>query len=204
MERDQNDIVVTPKVGDAMSNLQGKLLVAMPTLADSYFQRSVTYVCEHNDEGAMGLVINQPIELSVSELLKHVEALEQTAESGTALEKPVFSGGPVSPERGFVLHSAQPGYGNSMTLPEALMVTTSKDILMSLGTEQCPEKYLVTLGYAGWEAGQLEQEIAKNNWLTLPASPDLIFDVPVEKRWEEAVKRLGFDVWQISPFAGHA
>lgn len=187
-----------------MSTLQGNLLVAMPSLTDSFFHRSVTYICEHNKDGAMGLVINQPIELSVSELLKHVESFEQKDMLAQPLAQPVFAGGPVSPERGFVLHSAQSGYGNSMRLSSELMVTTSKDILLSLGTDHSPEKYLVTLGYAGWEAGQLEEELANNSWLTLPAAEDLIFDVPIEKRWEEAVKRLGFDVWQISPVAGHA
>lgn len=188
-----------------MQNLQGQLLVAMPSLEDPFFQRSVTYVCEHNDEGAMGLVINQPIEnLNLAELLSKVQDLHRDDQSCAHLTQPVYAGGPVNQERGFVLHTAQPGWASSLSLEGDLMVTTSKDILQILGTELEPSKYLVTLGYAGWDAGQLEQEIADNSWLIVPADPHLIFEVDPAHIWEESGRKLGIDIAQISPQAGHA
>lgn len=188
-----------------MQNLQGQLLVAMPSLEDPFFQRSVTYICEHNEEGAMGLVLNQPIEdLNLAELLSKVQDLHRDNLSASHLTQPVFAGGPVNQERGFVLHTTQSGWASSLKLDSDLMVTTSKDILQILGTDLEPTKYLVTLGYAGWEAGQLEQEIAENSWLIIPADPELIFDVKAEEMWEASGRKLGIEITQISPEAGHA
>ncbi|WP_026958261.1 MULTISPECIES: YqgE/AlgH family protein [Aliagarivorans] len=190
-----------------MESLQNQFLLAMPGLSDPYFKRSVVYVCEHNDEGAMGLVINIPVDLSVEGLLEQIELPEhQEAEEDErdSLDKPVYQGGPMARERGFVLHSPKPGFNSSMQLSSELMITTSKDVLETLGTGSEPNDYLVTLGYAGWGAGQLEQEIADNSWLTLPATTDIIFDVPSHQRWEAAAKHLGIDIWQLSSDAGHA
>lgn len=188
-----------------MESLQGQLLIAMPSLEDPYFQRSVTYVCEHNDEGAMGLVINHPIKnLSLSELLSKVQDLHRDDLSADNLEQPIFAGGPVAKERGFVLHTAQPGWSSSLALDNNLMVTTSKDILQILGTDLEPSKYLVTLGYAGWDAGQLEQEIADNSWLVVPADEAIIFDVEADMRWQASGQKLGIDIANISSQAGHA
>ncbi len=190
---------------NCMQNLQGQLLVAMPTLEDPFFQRSVTYVCEHNKEGAMGLVLNHPINhLNLSELLSKVQDLHRNDRSAANLTQPVFAGGPVNQERGFVLHTSQPGWASSIEVDKELMVTTSRDILQILGTDLEPHKYLVTLGYAGWDAGQLEQEIADNSWLIIPADPALIFDVEPEDMWEASVHKLGIESSQISPQAGHA
>lgn len=176
----------------------------MPSLKDPYFHRSVTYLCEHNDQGAMGLVINQPAQMTVNELLKQIDTIEVKPDILSTLEGIVYTGGPVSPERGFVLHTPQRGWSSSMKLSDSLMVTTSRDILESLGTLEAPDNYLVTLGYAGWSAGQLEDELAQNSWLTVPADDNLIFEVPVEKRWEAALARLGIHSWDISPDIGHA
>lgn len=187
-----------------MESLRNHLLIAMPTLKDPYFSRSVTYICEHDDKGAMGLIINQPAPITVSELLKQVEHLELEQLPNATKERKVYAGGPVSPERGFVLHSAQHGWTSSLQVSPEIMVTTSKDILTSLGTEAAPEHYIVTLGYSGWSEGQLEDELARNSWLTIPADDDLIFNVPADKLWEEAAKRLGIDIWSISPEVGHA
>ncbi|GGA72053.1 UPF0301 protein [Neiella marina] len=188
-----------------MESLQGKLLVAMPSLEDPYFQRSVSYICEHNDEGAMGLIINHPIKnLSLSELLSKVQDLHRDDLSSTNLEQPIFAGGPVAQERGFVLHTAQPGWSSSLSLNDDLMVTTSKDILQILGTDLEPSKFLVTLGYAGWDAGQLEQEIADNSWLVIPADQSIIFDVDASMRWQASGQKIGIDIASISPQAGHA
>lgn len=151
----------------------------------------------------MGLVINVPVDLTLAELLKQLK-IDIESRSHKELETQILQGGPVSPERGFVLHTPQSGYASSLKLNDDLMVTTSKDILEVLGTPSEPEKYLVTLGYAGWNPGQLEQELSDNSWLTIPASNDIIFDSPIHLRWELAANRLGIDIWQLTGDAGHA
>lgn len=187
-----------------MTSLRGSLLIAMPSLDDPFFSRSVTYLCEHNEDGAMGLMLNHPVKLTLAELLSQIESVKRDSYDEPELTQPILSGGPVNTDRGFVLHTRQLGWASSQELGSNLMVTTSKDVLEVLGTPAAPEKYLVTLGYAGWSAGQLEQELAANSWLTIPADEALIFDTPTDKLWEEATHRLGIDVWQISPEAGHA
>ncbi|MFA3792156.1 YqgE/AlgH family protein [Aliiglaciecola sp. SL4] len=185
-----------------MQSFEHHLLVAMPSLDDPYFARSLTYICEHNDKGAMGLVINQPIGMSLQELINQADkdaiVLEEKA------DEIVLAGGPVSQDRGFILHTTQPGWSSSLQLTSKIMITTSKDILSALGNEQAPAKSLVTLGYAGWSAGQLEEEVQNNSWLIVEADEELLFDVPIHKKWEKAVRRLGIDVWQLGPDAGHA
>ncbi|ADN77132.1 protein of unknown function DUF179 [Ferrimonas balearica DSM 9799] len=187
-----------------MENLSHHLLIAMPSLKDPFFQRTVTYLCKHDEEGAMGLVINQPIELELDDLLRQMKVKEDDFVLPTGLRNQVLVGGPVTPERGFVLHSPLDGMASSQALTPELMITTSKDILSTIGSDAAPNQYLVALGYAGWDAGQLEQELAKNSWLTIPADLDLLFDVPVEERWSEATRRLGIDIWQLSSEVGHA
>jgi len=184
-----------------MINLENQLLIAMPTLNDSYFNRSVIYVCEHNEDGAMGLIINLPIEMTLNELLAHIEA---DVDSNPVMNQKVLTGGPVSTQRGFVLHSPQKGWKSSLALSSDVMITTSKDILMALGTDQAPEKFLVTLGYAGWDAGQLEEEIQANSWLTTLADKDILFNTPIEQRWKKATEMLGIDVAHLSNEIGHA
>lgn len=185
-----------------MESLQHHFLIAMPTLKDPFFAGAVTYICEHNEDGAMGLVINIPIDMKVLELLNQ---LELEPEENPALdEKTVLQGGPVAADRGFVLHSPVAGFNSSQQLADDLMITTSRDVLEVLGTEQEPEKYLVALGYAGWTPGQLEQELVENSWLTIPADTDLIFNTPIGQRWHEAIGRLGIDSRQLSSQVGHA
>lgn len=185
-----------------MDSFEHHLLVAMPNMDDPYFARSLTYICEHNDKGAMGLVINQPVGMSLKELIEQADkdaiVLQEKAETI------VLAGGPVSQDRGFILHTSQPGWSSSLQLTPEIMITTSKDILSVLGNENAPEKSLVTLGYAGWTAGQLEEEVQQNSWLIVEADNDILFDVPIHKKWEEAVRKLGIDVWQLGPDAGHA
>lgn len=194
----------SPTNAPQMASLKGHLLIAMPSLNDPFFARSVTYLCEHNEDGAMGLMLNNPVKLTLAELLNQIESVKRDSYDQPALTQSVLSGGPVDPERGFVLHTTQTGWSASQPLDEHLMITTSKDVLEVLGTEDEPTKYKVALGYAGWTAGQLEQELVENSWLTIPADESLIFDTPTEDLWEEATRRLGIDVWQISPDAGHA
>jgi len=184
-----------------MINLENQLLIAMPTLDDSYFNKTVTYICEHNEEGAMGFIINLPIDLTLNELLAHIDA---DVESNPIMSQKVLTGGPVSTQRGFVLHSPQFCWKSSLPLSNDVMITTSKDILMALGTDQAPEKFLVTLGYAGWGPGQLEEEIKANSWLTTYADGDILFNTPIEQRWKKATDRLGIDMAHLSTEVGHA
>jgi putative transcriptional regulator len=184
-----------------MESLENQLLIAMPSLDDGYFNKTVTYICEHNDEGAMGLIVNLPVNLSLHDLLAQIH--EDTA-SNPLLEQRVLSGGPVSKERGFVLHSPQDCWSSSLSLSEEVMITTSKDILLALGTDEAPEKFVVTLGYSGWGPGQLEEEIINNSWLTTPADANILFNTPIEQRWKKATETLGIDLAHLSSEVGHA
>ncbi|MEY8199788.1 MAG: YqgE/AlgH family protein [Colwellia sp.] len=207
-----------------MMSLENQLLIAMPSLGDPYFNRTVTYICEHNNEGAMGLIINLPVNITLSDLLKQIEPdknkeTEKNSKNDdssnltdksditnitNSLEQLVLTGGPIAQQRGFVLHSSQSGWGSSLTLSKELMITTSKDILMALGTERAPENFIVTLGYAGWGPGQLEQELQANSWLTTPADSDILFNTPIEQRWQKATEKLGIDLAHLSSDIGHA
>lgn len=183
-------------------SFENHFLIAMPSMQDPYFSRSLTYICEHNENGAMGLVINQPVGMSLKELLSQADkdavVLEEKASDI------VVAGGPVSQDRGFILHTTKPGYSSSLVLTSDIMVTTSKDILSTLGDGSGPEKAIVALGYAGWTAGQLEEEIQQNSWLIIEADLELLFDVPIHKKWQSAVQKLGIDIWQLGPDVGHA
>jgi len=186
-----------------MDSLQNHLLIAMPSLDDPYFQRSVVYICEHDADGAMGIIVNQPIaQLSVKQLLAKLEMPNE--QCGNPLNQQVFNGGPMAQERGFILHSPQTSWSSSVSIAPDIMLTTSKDILQVLGTEQAPQSYLISLGYAGWSQGQLEQELLDNAWLTLEADPNILFNTAVEERWQQATKQLGFDIWQLTSQAGHS
>ncbi|MEO3711978.1 YqgE/AlgH family protein [Roseateles flavus] len=186
-------------------DLTNQFLIAMPGMADDAFAGSVVYMCEHNEKGALGLVINKPISLTVGHLFEKVElALPDEDLAG----RPVFYGGPVQTERGFVLHERldeQGGHYNAtLAIPGGLEMTTSRDVLEALSHGAGPRKLLVTLGYSGWAAGQLEEEIGRNGWLTVDATPEIIFETPVEQRYERALGLLGIDPRMLSTEAGHA
>ncbi|PKF51636.1 YqgE/AlgH family protein [Enterovibrio nigricans] len=186
-------------------NLKNHFLVAMPSMVDERFKHSVVYMCEHNDDGAMGLMINQPINISVASMLDQIEVdREQDITHPISLDQPVLFGGPVSEDRGFVLHKNDKQFSSSIHLTENLTVTTSKDILSILGTNEEPDQFIVALGYAGWEAGQLELELAENSWLTIEADPAVIFDTPINERWEKALKQMGISALNLSSDIGHA
>ncbi|MFT6779443.1 MAG: putative transcriptional regulator [Paraglaciecola sp.] len=185
-----------------MESLQNYLLIASPSMDDPYFARTVTYICEHNEHGAMGLVINQPVGMKLKELVEQVDNKAEVIDEKA--EDIILAGGPVSQDRGFILHTSQLGWISSLTMTPQIMVTTSKDIISSLGNKDAPEKSLIMLGYAGWTAGQLEEEIQTNSWLMVEADADILFNTPIHKKWETAVQRLGIDVWQIGPDIGHA
>ncbi len=185
-------------------NLTNQFLIAMPGMADETFARSVVYLCEHSERGALGLVINKPIDIKLKNLFEKVELSLDRAELA---EQPVFFGGPVQTERGFVLHESvgEPApYSSTMHVPGGLDMTTSKDVLEALSSGAGPKKLLITLGCSGWSAGQLEDELARNGWLTVDADPAVIFDTPVEQRYERALGLLGFDPRMLSQQAGHA
>jgi len=186
-----------------MDSLKNHLLIAMPNLDDPYFKRSVVYICEHDDEGAMGLIINHPIaQLSVKQLLTKLALPDEI--DAPLFNKQVFNGGPMNQERGFIIHSPQESWASSALLAPGIMLTTSNDILQVLGTTQAPEHYLIALGYSGWSAGQLEQELLENAWLTIEADPNILFNTTIDDRWQQATKQLGFDIWQLTSQTGHS
>lgn len=183
------------------ANLTNHFLIAMPGLADPNFFHSVTYVCEHNAEGALGIVINRPLDLHLDEIFKQMEVTDFRPEAGA---QPVFLGGPVQPERGFVLHRPGGHWEGSLQVAKDVTLTTSRDIIEALAHGKGPQRCLIALGYAGWGAGQLEQELADNAWLSGPADWHIIFETPVEQRWSAAAAQLGVDVSRLSHQAGHA
>lgn len=182
-------------------SLQHHFLIAMPTFIDSFFYRSVIYICEHNEEGAMGLIINRPTQIMLDELFTHLEIDNISPLTQTT---PVLFGGPVQKEQGMIIHDNDQQWKSTQALDEHLFLTTSIDILEAVGTTDGPKNFLITLGYAGWEAGQLEQEIADNTWLTVPATTDILFKTPADKRWEAAGKLLGVDMNLMTLSMGHA
>jgi putative transcriptional regulator len=187
-------------------NLTNHFLIAMPGMAGDTFAGSVVYLCEHTEKGALGLVINKPIDIKLKNLFEKVEL---TLDRDDLADEPVYFGGPVQTERGFVLHERLDGdgghYNSSLQIPGGdLEMTTSKDVLEALSHGAGPKKVLVTLGYSGWGAGQLEDELRRNSWINVSASPEVIFDTPVEQRYDKALSLLGIDARMLSGEAGHA
>jgi putative transcriptional regulator len=175
----------------SLSSLENHLLVAMPSLEDGFFERSVIYICEHTSEGAMGIVINLPSTMTFRELISQAD--EHAIVEDEKSEQIVLCGGPVHQDRGFILHESQEGWSSSVS-----------DILTVLGNDLGPEKSLIALGHAGWDAGQLEQELHDNAWLTVEADDEILFNTPVHAKWQAAVNKLGVDVWQLTHDVGHA
>jgi len=183
------------------SNLSNHFLVAMPGMGDHNFGGSVVFIAEHSAKGALGLVINRPMEIDLGTLF---ERIDLRLEGGTLARSPVFYGGPVQTDRGFVLHQPLGTWGSTVSVGDEVGLTSSKDVLEAVASGQGPERLLVTLGYSGWGPGQLEDEIARNAWLTTPADADLIFEAPVEERLNRAFGLLGIDPAFLSSAAGHA
>jgi len=183
------------------SSLINQLLIAMPAMADPNFISTVTLVCEHNDEGALGIIINRPLTLKLSGLFEQLSV--DDPDPGAAGE-PVLSGGPVGTERGFVLHDREHSYENTLPVSDDIQLTLSRDVIDAMASGKGPDKSLVALGYAGWEAGQLEDEMLANSWLSVPATPELVFDTPFADRWDSAARTLGVDIARMSTDAGHA
>jgi len=185
----------------AGDNLTGQFLIAMPSLNDGFFNQAVTYICEHDESGSFGLIINQETNISLKQVIK-----EMKIESGSNYNEnqPVFIGGPVDQGRGFILHRPTGSWSSSLIVKNNVALTTSKDILQAIANNEGPEDCIVALGYAGWAAGQLEQEMASNTWLSCTADEQIIFHTPVEERWKAAAKLIGVDLSLMSNDAGHA
>jgi len=184
-----------------MRSLQDHFLIAMPAMADSNFTETVTYVCKHDANGAFGVIINRPSDLSLAEMLGQ---LAIPLEDRSHAELPVLHGGPVEPERGFVVHRSAQTFDATLATGGEIKVTVSADILTALARGDGPDPVLVVLGYAGWGRGQLEAELRGNAWLTVPANPAVLFDTPFEQRWTAALGLPGVDIQSITHYAGHA
>ncbi|MDR1349336.1 MAG: YqgE/AlgH family protein [Zoogloeaceae bacterium] len=182
-------------------NLTHHFLIAMPAMVDPYFNRAMIYVCEHNPQGALGVIVNRPLDLTLAKLFEKVELKLHTQEIGAA---PVHFGGPVQMDRGFVLHRPRGEWQSSMRITDEVGLTSSKDILVSISASGEPKDIIMMLGYAGWGAGQLEAEVGQNAWLTVPASAEVLFGQPPESRLPTAMQMLGVSFAQLSDVAGHA
>lgn len=183
------------------NSLKNHFLIAMPTINDGIFANSITYICEHTEQGAMGIVINHPLDLSLTEIFHHLDI----ADISYPGEDYILAGGPVHMDRGFVLHrNGGSVWDSTIHVADNIALTTSQDILTAIARDEGPSDTLVALGYAGWGAGQLEIELADNAWLTAPANSDIIFNTPIEKRASAAAAQLGIDLALMAPGAGHA
>lgn len=187
---------------DSGIDLTGQFLLAMPGMVGGSLADTVIYVCEHSADGALGLVINRPTDLTVGDLLERID-LDLSLEIGPVRHAPVFFGGPVQTDRGFVLHMPAGSYTSSIHLGN-MALTTSRDILQDVSQGQGPARMIVSLGYAGWGAGQLESEMARNAWLHVEATQEILFDVPAQSRYEAALSQLGIDPLMLVSDAGHA
>lgn len=181
--------------------LTNQFLIAMPGLADPNFFHTVTYVCEHNAAGALGIVINRPLNLTLGELLEH---LNTPSPDGALAAMPVYSGGPVQQEQGFVIHTPAGQWESTLRVSDVIGITTSRDILQAVAEGRGPDRMLIALGYAGWGPGQLEREMVENAWLSGPADPSILFHTPHDERWAAAAALLGVDLGLLSGDAGHA
>jgi putative transcriptional regulator len=186
-------------------SLANHFLIAMPAMTDPNFARSLTFLCEHNAEGALGIIVNKPLEINLASLFERVGVpLAQGENQSRYKDLPVYFGGPVQTDRGFVLHRPVGGWQATLTVSDEIGLTSSRDILQAMSDEGEPSDVLVSLGYAGWAAGQLEWELSQNAWLTVSASADVIFALPPEERLPAAMQLLGIDFARLSDVAGHA
>jgi putative transcriptional regulator len=185
---------------EAIANLTNHFLIAMPGMADPFFARTVTYLCQHGDDGALGIIVNRPIELTLKDIMEQMEIKTDEAELA---QTPIYYGGPVQPERGFVLHEPVGEWNSTLKVSDTLSLTTSRDILEAMGRGEGPRNVLVALGYAGWGKGQLEAEIVQNAWLNAKAETSIIFKQPAAKRWKAAAELMGVDISLLTTQAGH-
>mgnify|MGYP002662150304 FL=1 len=186
---------------DAATPWANQLLIASPALSDPNFARSVTLICQHDDDGAMGVIVNRASEYTLGEVLRQMNLASQDPRLD---DQVVLAGGPVHPERGFVLHDSARAWESTLEVADGLCLTTSRDILEAMAAGEGPAHAVVALGCAGWGAGQLEYELGENSWLTAPADAELLFAVPLEQRWQAAGQRIGVDMTRLTDYSGHA
>ncbi len=182
-------------------SLSNHFLIAMPTLEDPNFHHTTTFICEHDADGALGVVINRPLEIQLGEILLHMDIRTDDIELAS---RAVYMGGPVQSDRGFVLHEPIGDWEATLKVTDSIGITSSRDILAAIAAGEGPDNSIITLGYAGWGAGQLEQELARNTWLSGPADRKIVFDMPPEQRWLAAAALIGVDLHLISNETGHA
>jgi putative transcriptional regulator len=194
-----SDLARATGVGE-MDSLQHHFLLATPGMDGGFFSRTVTYLCDHNPDGAMGLVINRPLDVSTLEIFEQLEI----SVSDSMRHHNVLLGGPVQMEHGFILHQGDQSWDSSIRVADDIWISTSRDILQAIAQCRGPERFVIALGYAGWGPGQLEGELARNCWLTVPASSDILFDSPTEQRLSQAAQRLGIDIDLMFSGVGHA
>ena len=195
------DVEDTDPGADPAGTLTNHLLIAMPSLADPNFSQTVALICEHSDKGALAIVLNKALPMKLSDVLSQMR-LEPTSDS--IAELPVLRGGPVSTDRGFVLHRPGGKWDHTHKVSDSIQVTTSRDVLAAMARGEGPTDAFIALGYAGWESGQLEREMRENAWLTMPVDARIVFELPLEDRWHGAWKLMGIEVEQLAPVAGHA
>jgi putative transcriptional regulator len=180
--------------------LSNQFIIAMPGLLDPNFHHTVTFLCQHTREGALGIVINRATEMKLGEIFKQMDI---RVSSPLAAEAPIYSGGPVQQDRGFVVHTQCGEWDMTMPISDDISLTTSRDVIEAIASGEGPEQYLIALGYAGWGEGQLEKEILSNSWLNTPYAKQILFDTPVSQRWNEAASQIGININQLTTPAGH-
>lgn len=185
-------------------NLANHFLIAMPSMQDPIFGGTVVYICEHNDKGVLGVVINKPTDMTMEILFERIDLKIADGMHNDVVNEPIMFGGPVQDDRGFVLHTPGAHYSSSLTVTDEVAFTTSIDVLESVANGNGPKRLLVSIGYAGWSPGQLEDEIGRNGWLTVGADAHVLFDLPIEERYNAAIKLLGIDPMMLASEAGHA
>jgi putative transcriptional regulator len=200
---DEDDLAGAASVSPGF-NLANHFLIAMPSMQDPVFGGTVVYICEHNDNGVLGVVINKPTDMTMEVLFDRIDLTISDSLDPHVVSEPIMFGGPVQDDRGFVLHTPGARYSSSLTVTDQVAFTTSIDVLEAVAAGDGPERMLVSIGYSGWSPGQLEDEIGRNGWLTVAADPRVLFDLPVEERYNAAIKLLGIDPAMLALEAGHA
>ena len=190
--------------GSSTLNLANHFLIAMPAMQDPIFGGTVVYVCEHNENGVLGVVINKPTDMTMEVLFDRIDLKLAAGSDTPIINEPIMFGGPVQDDRGFVLHTPGAHYSSSLTVTDEIAFTSSIDVLEAVAKGDGPQRMLVSIGYSGWSPGQLEDEIGRNGWLTVGASADILFDFPIEQRYVAAIKLLGIDPLMLASEAGHA
>jgi putative transcriptional regulator len=204
MPQENEETLAMPGPAASGLNLANHFLIAMPSIQDPVFGGTVVYVCEHNDKGVLGVVINKPTDMTMETLFDRVDLKLAEGLRATVVDEPIMFGGPVQDDRGFVLHSPGGRYSSSLTVTDDVSFTTSIDVLEAVANGGGPARMLVSIGYAGWSPGQLEEEISRNGWLTVGADARVLFDLPIEERYTAAIKLLGIDPFMLTTEAGHA